>query len=100
VLIIITNYIKHLDPALICSGCVNIKVKFPLTNKNIIINVTSGNKLENKFIAKILKLEFSLAKIMSLLLANKQSPYHVIISVDTWIERIRKERKKLTRTNS
>ncbi|KAF2193859.1 hypothetical protein K469DRAFT_549460 [Zopfia rhizophila CBS 207.26] len=36
VLIIITNYIKRLDPALICSSYVNIKVKFYLIKEDII----------------------------------------------------------------
>ncbi|KAF2194997.1 putative mitochondrial chaperone bcs1 [Zopfia rhizophila CBS 207.26] len=133
VLIMTTNYIGHLDPALIRPGRVDTKVEFPLADEDMIsqlfffiydpqsINVTGGDESENgvcgtkeekavkdcdlpqlaqEFVTKVPKLEFSPAEVMSLLLANKQSPRHAIVSVDTWIERIREERKKLTRTNS
>ncbi|KAF2176252.1 hypothetical protein K469DRAFT_607852, partial [Zopfia rhizophila CBS 207.26] len=56
--------------------------------------------LVKEFIAKVPKLEFSLAKVMFLLLVNKQLPYNTITSIDTWVERIKEERKKFTRTNS
>ncbi|KAF2184558.1 hypothetical protein K469DRAFT_579354, partial [Zopfia rhizophila CBS 207.26] len=58
------------------------------------------SQLAQEFAAKVPKLEFSPAEIMSLLLANKQSPRHAIASVDTWIERSREERKKFARTGS
>jgi hypothetical protein len=56
--------------------------------------------LEKEFAAKVPKLEFSPAKITSLLLANKQSPRQAIDNVDAWIEKVREERKKLKRADS
>ncbi|KAF2194663.1 hypothetical protein K469DRAFT_547528, partial [Zopfia rhizophila CBS 207.26] len=57
-------------------------------------------KLAQEFAAKVPKLEFSPAKIMSYLLVNKQSPLNAIAGVDTWVKKIREKRMKFTRTNS
>ena len=57
-------------------------------------------KLAEEFAAKVPKLEFSRAEIMSLLLASKQSPRQAIDNVDAWMEKIREERKKLKRADS
>ena len=57
-------------------------------------------KLAEDFAAKVPKLESSAAEIMSLLLANKQSPRQAIDNVDAWIDKIREERKKLKRADS
>jgi mitochondrial chaperone BCS1 len=57
-------------------------------------------KLAEEFAAKVPKLEFSPAEIMSLLLANKQSPRQAIDNVDAWVEKVREERKKLKRPDS
>ncbi|KAF2177369.1 putative mitochondrial chaperone bcs1 [Zopfia rhizophila CBS 207.26] len=119
VLIMTTNHIERLDPALIRPGRVDMKVEFHLAEEDMISQlfffvydphsktVISGDdskeelpQLAQEFVAKVPKLEFSPAEIMSLLLANKQSPRHAIASVDTWMERIREERRKFTRTNS
>jgi chaperone BCS1 len=119
VLIMTTNHIERLDPALIRPGRVDMKVEFHLAKEDMISqlfflvydphskNAISGDdseeelpQLAQEFVAKIPKLEFSPAEIISLLLANKQSPRHAIASVDTWMERIRDERRKFSRTNS
>jgi chaperone BCS1 len=70
------------------------------TDKGNIIEDEEILKLAEKFAAKVPKLEFSPAEIMSLLLANKQSPRQAIDSVDAWIDKIREERKKLKRADS
>lgn len=57
-------------------------------------------KLAEEFAAKVPKLEFSPAEIMSLLLANKQSPQQAIDNVDAWVEKVREERKKMKRPDS
>lgn len=112
VLIMTTNHIEHLDPALIRPSRVDTKVEFRLADEDMIhqmfffvydpqsINVTGDDESEHgvsrtraeklcdlpqlaqEFVAKVPKLEFSSAEIMSLLLANKQSPRHAIASVD------------------
>lgn len=56
--------------------------------------------LEQEFIAKVLKLEFSLAKILSFLLVNKYSLHYAIANVVAWIEKLKEERTKLTRITS
>ncbi|ORX95074.1 hypothetical protein BCR34DRAFT_498771, partial [Clohesyomyces aquaticus] len=53
--------------------------------------------LGQEFIAKVLKLEFSLAKILSFLLANKHLPCYAIANVGAWIDKLRKKKMKLTR---
>ncbi|KAH8708411.1 P-loop containing nucleoside triphosphate hydrolase protein [Phaeosphaeriaceae sp. PMI808] len=132
-LIMTTNHVELLDPALIRPGRADIKVDFQLADEDMISQLfflvydprprttISGNEPEKdvyqggekgiikdcdlpqlvqEFMAKVPKLEFSPAEIMSLLLANKQSPRHAIASVDTWVERIRKERNKFGKANS
>ncbi|KAF2731549.1 hypothetical protein EJ04DRAFT_442800, partial [Polyplosphaeria fusca] len=56
--------------------------------------------LAQEFVVNVPKLEFSPAEILSFLLANKHSPYHAIASVALWMEKLRAERTKLTRTTS
>jgi mitochondrial chaperone BCS1 len=51
-------------------------------------------------VAKVPKLEFRPAEILSHLLANKRSPSNAVVSVEMWFERIREERKKFGRANS
>jgi chaperone BCS1 len=41
------------------------------------------------------ELEFSPAEVMSLLLANKQSPRKAVDNVGKWIEQTREEKKKV-----
>ncbi|KAF2191745.1 P-loop containing nucleoside triphosphate hydrolase protein [Zopfia rhizophila CBS 207.26] len=129
-LIMTTNHIENLDPALIRPGRADQKVEFPLADEDIINQIfffiynpqltnTGGDESENgvhqneeekvdcklpklaqEFAAKVPKLEFSPAEIMSHLLVNKQSPLNAIAGVDTWVKKIREERMKFTRTNS
>jgi chaperone BCS1 len=56
--------------------------------------------LGQEFVAKVPKLEFSPAEILSFLLANKHSPHHAIASVVAWMDKLREERTKLTRITS
>jgi hypothetical protein len=51
-------------------------------------------KLAGEFAAKVPKLEFSPAEIMSILLANKESPRQAIDNVDAWVEKARKKLKR------
>ncbi|PVH92760.1 hypothetical protein DM02DRAFT_542971 [Periconia macrospinosa] len=115
-LIITANYIKRVDPALIRFGRVDTKVGFRhadevmisqlfLFSKNSICQIREEKdcelpQLAEEFMAKVPKMECSPAKVMSLLLANTQSPHNTIASVDTRVERIREKREKCTRTNS
>jgi mitochondrial chaperone BCS1 len=50
--------------------------------------------LANKFTTKIPKLEFSPAKSLSFILANKQSAGQAVNNVEAWMTRIREERKE------
>ena len=51
-------------------------------------------RLAKEFTAKVPKLEFSPAEILSFLLEHKQSPGEAIDSVEVWITRIMEDRKK------
>jgi chaperone BCS1 len=64
------------------------------------VNDCELSVLTQEFVAKIPKLVFSPAEIMSLLLANKQSPRHAIAGVDAWMETIKEERRKFPRIHS
>ncbi|KAH7394826.1 hypothetical protein BKA66DRAFT_455911 [Pyrenochaeta sp. MPI-SDFR-AT-0127] len=57
-------------------------------------------KLAKEFAAKVPKIEFSPAEILSLLLANKQSPRQAIDNVNAWMDQIREERKVMKRADS
>ncbi|PVH98633.1 mitochondrial chaperone BCS1 [Periconia macrospinosa] len=132
VLMMTTNHIEHLDPALIRPGRVDMKIEFPLADEDVIgrlfffvydpqsTTVTGGDESENdvcgtkekaikdcdlpqlgqEFAAKVPKLEFSPAEILSFLLANKHSPHLAIANVAAWMEKLREERTKLTRITS
>jgi len=56
--------------------------------------------LAQAFVAKVPKLEFSPAEVLSFLLASKHSPHHAIANVAAWMEKLQEERTKLTRTTS
>ncbi|KAF1972043.1 putative mitochondrial chaperone bcs1 [Bimuria novae-zelandiae CBS 107.79] len=130
-LIMTTNHIERLDPALIRPGRVDIKLELYLADEDMInqlfyfvystppkSNVRGDESERNvyqageerageeckllplaqEFVAKVLKLEFSPAEILSFLLANKHSPHHAIANVAVWMEKLQGERTKLTRT--
>ncbi|KAF2788651.1 mitochondrial chaperone bcs1 [Melanomma pulvis-pyrius CBS 109.77] len=88
VLIMTTNYIERIDPALIRPGRVDTKAKLHFANKEMlsqlfffIYNLQPKDnlpQLAQEFVVKVPKLEFSPAEIMSLLIANKQRPRHAI----------------------
>jgi chaperone BCS1 len=56
--------------------------------------------LAKEFAAKVPKLEYSPAEIMSLLFANKQSPRQAVDSVEVWMEKIKEEKRKVKRADS
>ncbi|PVH92388.1 putative mitochondrial chaperone bcs1 [Periconia macrospinosa] len=131
-LIMTTNHIERLDPALIRPGRVDMKLELYLANEDMINqlfyfvyntppksnirgeserNVYQAGEeqagedckllpLAQEFVAKVPKLEFSPAEILSFLLANKHSPHHAIANVAAWMEKLGEERTKLTRTTS
>ncbi|KAF2005431.1 P-loop containing nucleoside triphosphate hydrolase protein [Amniculicola lignicola CBS 123094] len=132
-LIMTTNYIERLDPALIRPGRVDMKLELYLADEDMInqlfhfvynhplkTNIPEDEserilhqpgqerviedcellRLGQDFVAKVPKLEFSLAEILSFLLANKQSPRYAIANVVAWMEKLREERTNLTRTTS
>lgn len=132
-LIMTTNHIERLDPALIRPGRVDMKLELYLADDDMInqlfyfvyshpskanicddeserILPQSGEEgavedlellhLRQEFVAKVPKLEFSPAEILSFLLANKHSPHHAIANVAAWMEKLREERTKLTRITS
>ncbi|KAH8704294.1 BCS1 N terminal-domain-containing protein [Phaeosphaeriaceae sp. PMI808] len=70
------------------------------TDKEEVVEDDEILEQAKEFAAKVPRLEFSPAEIMSLLLANKQSPRQAINNVDVWMETIREERKKLKRADS
>ncbi|KAH8695736.1 mitochondrial chaperone bcs1 [Phaeosphaeriaceae sp. PMI808] len=128
ILIMTTNHIERLDDALIRPGRADMKIEFQLADEDMVTqlfcvmydpklgkcvddhnpeNSPDGDDsdkegvlgLAEEFAAKVPKLEFSPAEIMSLLLAHKRSPREAINNVDAWIEKIREE-KKVARSNS
>lgn len=124
VLIMTTNHIERLDPALIRPGRVDKKVEFQLADKDMLCQlffyvydapqpsssvdaekqkVIRGEdllKLAEEFAAKIPKRMFSPAEIMSLLLVHKRVPRQAIAGVDAWMKKIGEERKTMLRSNS
>jgi chaperone BCS1 len=119
VLIMTTNYIERLDKALIRPGRVDKKVEFRLADEEMITQLfcivfkhsegdvdhprkLQSNALEEdktverlarEFTAKVPKLEFSPAEILSFLLEHKQSAGEAIDNVDVWITRMMEDRK-------
>jgi len=102
-LIMTTNHIKRLDSALIQPGCVNMKLEFRLADKKMMtqlfyvifqhsdVNIphlemwVEDNKtvkqLAEEFSARVSKLKFSAAEILSFLLVNKQSARQAVDNV-------------------
>jgi len=125
-----TNHIERLDTALIRPDRVDMRVEFHPADEDIISQLfffvykspsideekpgkgvdrtgtdnigkdCNLSRLAQEFVAKMPKLKYSSAEIMSVLLENKQSPSEAIASVERWTERIREERHKFTRTDS
>jgi mitochondrial chaperone BCS1 len=127
VLIMTTNHIERLDKALIRPGCVDRKVEFRLADEEMITqlfcvvfkhsegDVAHPRKLQSnvlleedktverlakEFTAKVPKLEFSPAEILSFLLEHKQSPGEAIGNVEAWITRIMEDRKDRKKTKN
>ncbi|KAF2744342.1 putative mitochondrial chaperone bcs1 [Sporormia fimetaria CBS 119925] len=130
-LIMTTNHIERLDPALIRPGRVDMKLELYLADEDMINQLfhfvynhpsktntpdsegilhQPGQEgfvedcellhLGQEFVAKVPKLEFSPAEILSLLVANKHSPRHAIANVVAWMEKLKDEKTKLTRITS
>ncbi|KAF2741700.1 hypothetical protein M011DRAFT_454397 [Sporormia fimetaria CBS 119925] len=99
-----TNHIERLDPALIRPGRVDMKLELYLADEDMINQLFHFDcellHLGQEFVAKVPKLEFSPAEILSLLVANKHSPRHAIANVVAWMEKLKDEKTKLTRITS
>jgi chaperone BCS1 len=81
------------DPDRSIKGCGPDPAKFAEYNESVEL-------LAKEFAAKVPKLEFSPAEIMSLLLVNKQSPRQAVDNVEVWMEKIKEEKKKVKRADS
>ena len=114
VLIMTTNHMEHLDPALIRPGRADIKVLLPDANRDIMTRIfckvfkqLDGDILEpgeesldskvieglaSDFADKIPEYAFSPAEIQSFLVDNRNSPFLSAKNVDDWMVRARKER--------
>ncbi|KAF4774531.1 mitochondrial chaperone bcs1 [Colletotrichum scovillei] len=112
VLIITTNYIKHLDDALIRPGRVDKKIEFGLADAEVIRklfctvfehsekempdaetrdkNNVGVQQLAVKFASVVPELQFSPADILSFLLANRGSPSSALADAEGWLLRTRK----------
>ncbi|OAL42524.1 hypothetical protein IQ07DRAFT_650894 [Pyrenochaeta sp. DS3sAY3a] len=106
VLIMTTNHIERLDPALIPSCSFTVYSPHPGDEEEPENNVDRTRKengtkdcdlpsLAQEFVGKIQKQEFNPAEVMSLLLENKESP-RCAIDADTWIKRTREEKGEFT----
>jgi chaperone BCS1 len=118
-LIMTTNHIERLDAALIRPGRVDKKVKFDLTNQDIVAQLfyaifrrgASDNveraeddaelkKLAADFASKVPEHEFSPADIQLFLLEYKESPRRAVENVQEWIIRAREENRHMTAAES
>lgn len=116
VLILTTNYIEHLDSALIRPGRVDVKVAFALANKDIVSQLfcivyqrcddTTDKTMQVKynhvveeqateFADKMPELEFSSAELLSFLLENRQSPDMALKNAPQWVRRMREEKENM-----
>lgn len=122
VLIMTTNHIERLDPALIRAGRMDRKVEFPHASRDVVTrifcmifeqataNVPNAEKptaaegtvkrLANEFAAKVPEGEYSPAEIQSFLLENRHSASEAVQNVEEWMTRVREERTKVKRANS
>ena len=113
ILIMTTNHMEHLDPALIRPGRADTKVLLPGANRDIIIQIfckifkhLEGDVLEpgdevpdNKVVEKLAsdladkipEYAFSPAEIQSFLVHHRSSPFLPAKNVDDWMVKTRKE---------
>jgi chaperone BCS1 len=114
VLIMTTNHIEHLDPAVIRPGRVDMKVEFQLADHEItrqlfrnmfeqgdleepneanrVQNNVATAKLAEEFAGQIPSLEFSSADIISFLLKHRKSASKAVRNVSGWVSDERKRR--------
>ncbi|KAK0707441.1 putative mitochondrial chaperone bcs1 [Lasiosphaeris hirsuta] len=121
-LMMTTNHIDHLDPALIRAGRTDKRIELPLADKDVMFRLfcmvfkqsTSdiqdpGKPAEDdaaveqsahKFVEKVPEMEFSPAEIQSFLLEHRGSACAAVRKSEQWMARMRMERKKMGRTDS
>lgn len=111
-LIITINYIKNLDEALIKPGCINMKLKIPLADLNVMKDLFSFifkpdkryNAINNKvilelrrlvgdFTKKVLELKFSTAQIILYLLKYKNLAENALKEASNWFGVALKEKQ-------
>lgn len=116
-LMMTTNHIYHLDPALIRAGRADKKIELPHADKDVIFRLFCmvfkqseggilypGKPVEDdetveqcarEFSEKVPEREFSPAEIQSFLLEHRCSARSAVDRVLQWIDRTREERKKM-----
>jgi len=121
-LMMTTNHIDHLDPALIRAGRTDKRIELPLADKDVMFrlfcmvfkrltsDIQDAGKLAednaaveqyaHKFVEKVPELEFSPAEIQSFLLENRGSARAAVEKAQQWMDRTREERKKMKRADS
>lgn len=117
-LIMTTNHIDHLDPALIRAGRVDKKIALPNADRDVMFRLFCmifkqvGDEILNpehpaqdetveryarEFATKIPEWEFSPAEIQSFLVEHRGSARVAVEKVQEWIDRTRAERSKMVK---
>ncbi|KAK3384503.1 BCS1 N terminal-domain-containing protein [Lasiosphaeria ovina] len=121
-LMMTTNHIEHLDPALIRAGRADKKIELPHADKDVMFQLfclvfkqskddtpDPGEPFEDDqtveqhahgFAGKIPEQEFSPAEIQCFLLEHRGSARTAVEKVQPWMDRTRAERKKMKRADS
>ncbi|KAK0716738.1 P-loop containing nucleoside triphosphate hydrolase protein, partial [Lasiosphaeria miniovina] len=121
-LMMTTNHIDYLDPALIRAGRTDKRIELPHADKDVMFRLfcmvfkrsTSDiqdpgkpteddaaiEKYAHEFVGKLPELEFSPAEIQSYLLEHRGSARTAVEKAQQWVARTREERKKMKRADS
>jgi len=121
-LMMTTNHIDHLDPALIRAGRTDKRIELPHADKEVMFRLfcmvfkrstsdiqdpekpTEGDAVieqyAHEFAGKLPELEFSPAEIQSFLLEHRSSAHTAVEKAQQWMERTREEKKKMKRADS